>query len=287
MNRVQVRQQILTCKACALHATCRSPVPFRGPSPNSLMVIGEAPGKKEDEEGKPFVGPSGALATSWLGRAGISPDSIAWANVVSCFPNRTPTSQEVIQCGHNRDAQINLVRPSHVLLFGGVALSAWWNLRIGVLRGSWWKGTVEGLDYRPWFLATWHPSAVLRNRTLEPEAIRDVMKFKITATNNLYVPPPFLCIDCGDYADVWRDHTGKDVTNLPGEESDGSLAWCQKHDDFRMGKTGRGRSGNGSTSQTETTPTRGRKRQGSSKSGVGSRRPQQIAMDIAREQGDR
>lgn len=205
------------------------------------MVVGEAPGKREDEEGKPFVGPSGELATAILSRANLRPDSVAWANVVSCFPNRTPTSDEVSKCSGNLAAQISIVHPNYVLLFGGVALSAWWNLRIGILRGQFWKGAVEGLDYRPWFLATWHPSAVLRNHTLEREMFADVLKFRIRAERADYIPPPYTCIECGGYANVWRNHKGEDVTNEPGELSDGSLGWCQKHDDFRMGKAGKGR----------------------------------------------
>jgi DNA polymerase len=209
------------------------------------MVIGEAPGRTEDEENKPFVGPSGKLAESWLTKAGLNVDDVAWANVVCCFPNRTPTSDEVAACSRNLAAQFSVVRPSHVLLFGGVALSAWWGLRIGILRGLWWKGRVDGLDYRPWFLATWHPSAVLRNRGLENEAFADVVKFKVRASSHSssssYIAPSYSCIECGDWAVTWRDHTGRDVTDVAGEESDGSLAWCQKHDDLRTGKGGRGR----------------------------------------------
>jgi len=203
VNRVEVRKQILTCTSCSLVTQCRAPVPFRGPTPSKLLVLGEAPGKQEDEQGKPFVGPSGRLVESWLVTAGIDVDTVTWANAVSCFPNRTPTAGEVALCSSNRDAQISLARPTHVLIFGGVALSAWWSIRIGVLRGTWWKGNVEGLDYRPWFLATWHPSAVLRNRTLEREARADVLKWKVRATsNNSFIPPPYTCLDCGGYADV-------------------------------------------------------------------------------------
>jgi len=242
MNRVEVKKQILTCQRCSLHATCTRPVPFRGPSPARIMVVGEAPGRQEDEQGSPFVGPSGQLLDRWLADSRVPIEDTALANAVSCYPNRTPTPHEVAACHPNLHDQMALARPEYVLVVGGVALSAWWkDQRIGVLRGRWWKGEVDGLDYRPWFLATWHPSAVLRNSTLGKEATADVFKFSLRVRFGGFIPPPFQCLNCEDFATAWRNHKGEDVTDITGERSDGSLAWCQKHDDFRMGKAGQGR----------------------------------------------
>lgn len=241
MQRVEVRKQILTCSACSLRASCQSPVPFRGPSPARILVLGEAPGRQEDNETRPFVGPSGKLAEYYLERAGLAPETVAWANAVCCFPNRAPTTAEIRACSHNLAAQFQAIRPEYVLVLGGVALSVFWNLRIGVLRGKWWKATVEGLDYRPWFLATWHPAAILRNRTLDAEARGDVMRFSVVSKAGLQPKLPFLCVECGQIMAVLRDNTGRDVSDVVGEGSDGALAWCQKHDDFRMGKAGKGR----------------------------------------------
>ena len=71
---------------------------MRGPTPTRIAVVGEAPGAVEDREGKPFVGPSGMAAARWLTEAGVNVDDIAWLNVVSCYPNRTPNPREVEAC---------------------------------------------------------------------------------------------------------------------------------------------------------------------------------------------
>src|SRR5437879_6356469 len=165
--RVEVRRSVTNCTSCGLYRDCRSPVPFSGPSPARIAVVGEAPGEKEDQECRPFVGPSGQLAHAWVAKLGLS-DEVAWVNVVSCYPHRTPTRQEVDACRGNLERQLGLLAPTYLLLLGGVAVSSWWpKILMGEIRGLWWRAKLRGMDSPPWALSTWHPAAVLRNRHLQ------------------------------------------------------------------------------------------------------------------------
>src|SRR5690348_13183174 len=116
LQRKLVRDQIKSCRECALGDKCSSPIPFHGTSPSSIAVVGEAPGKYEDIQHRPFVGPAGKLAHSWLDRAGIDSENVAWLNVVCCFPNRTPTGNEIAACRNNLAAQLDTIRPDFLLV---------------------------------------------------------------------------------------------------------------------------------------------------------------------------
>lgn len=258
LSRSQVRNSVEGCRNCALCDTGSGPIPFRGPSPTKVVVIGEAPGKMEDAVRRPFVGPSGVLAERTLSSAGIDCASVTWLNVVSCFPNRTPTSREVDACRGNLHAQLSLIQPQYCLVLGGVAVSAWWpNIRMGDIRGMWWKGRVEGgadrgsgiggMDDRPWMMGTWHPSAVLRNGGLESsrgkEFAADVARFRvgIAAEGMSYLNRFRLmwnkgCVVGGEEAEVWLDHD-----NTVNDDVLGGLGYCRKHFEVLQGKAGGGK----------------------------------------------
>lgn len=188
---------------------------FSGPAPSHIAVVGEAPGKTENEMGKPFVGPSGAKARDWLSLSGVDPEDVAWLNVVSCFPNRTPTKEEVRVCRGNLDAQLDLIAPEYILVLGGVAVSSWWpQQRIGELRGLWWSAKY-GEGRKALALATWHPAATLRNPSLETEARLDVARFRL-GLEVLTFNREMMCLKgCGEKAVSWDDEKG--------------LGWCLRH----------------------------------------------------------
>lgn len=219
LARLQIRQQIHSCTACQLHSVATKPVPFYGPSPSEIAIIGEAPGKYEDVLNRPFVGPSGQLAHKWLADAGIT-DEVAWLNVVSCYPNRTPTPREVAACDHNLRGQLAVIRPDFCLLLGGVAVSAIHkDLRLGEVRGLWWRLPYVSRNEESceaWALATWHPSAVLRNRSLQQEVTADIARFR-----GLSPLISVKCVKC----------KGEPVTEWVGD-----IGYCHKHNLFRQGK---------------------------------------------------
>ena len=125
------------------------------------MLIGEAPGADEDNQGLPFVGRSGRLLSELLEQAELDEDKDLYiCNVIKCRPpnNRKPTSDEIKQCRPWLEEQIALVNPSLVLLAGATALQAVLGIKSGIskLRGQWHEQ--EGKAFMPVF----HPSYLLR-----------------------------------------------------------------------------------------------------------------------------
>ena len=127
-----------------------------------LMIIGEAPGAKEEEIGEPFVGRSGKLLDKLLQNAGIDINQdVYFCNVVKCRPpkNRRPTKIEIQENLPWLYQQIKLVNPSVIVLVGATALEAILKIKspISILRGEWidWEGKLV--------MPVFHPSYLLRN----------------------------------------------------------------------------------------------------------------------------
>ena len=131
-----------------------------------LMIIGEAPGAKEEEIGEPFVGRSGKLLDKLLQNAGIDINQdVYFCNVVKCRPpkNRRPTKIEIQENLPWLYQQIKLVKPSVIVLVGATALEAILKIKspISILRGEWidWEGKLV--------MPVFHPSYLLRNPSKE------------------------------------------------------------------------------------------------------------------------
>ena len=131
-----------------------------------LMIIGEAPGAKEEEIGEPFVGRSGKLLDKLLQKAGIDINQdVYFCNVVKCRPpkNRRPTKIEIQENLPWLYQQIKLVNPSVIVLVGATALEAILKIKspISILRGEWidWEGKLV--------MPVFHPSYLLRNPSKE------------------------------------------------------------------------------------------------------------------------
>ena len=138
----------------------------RGNPQASLMMIGEAPGAKEEEVGKPFVGRSGKLLDKLLQNAGIDINlDVYFCNVVKCRPpkNRRPTKPEIQENLPWLYQQIKIVNPKIILLVGATALVAILKNKspISILRGNWiyWDGRLV--------MPIFHPAYLLRNQSKE------------------------------------------------------------------------------------------------------------------------
>ena len=129
------------------------------------MIVGEAPGKNEDEGGKPFIGRSGELLDKFLATANLHRDEVYITNAVLCRPpnNKTPTKSQIKKCNEYLLARIKLVRPKIIITLGAVALQAVAGLTgIRKLRG-------KPIQYNDMFiLPTYHPAFVLRDAKFEP-----------------------------------------------------------------------------------------------------------------------
>jgi uracil-DNA glycosylase len=120
MNRREFQKKVMICEWCALSKTRSKVVPGEGSARAQIMFIGEAPGKKEDETGRPFVGAAGKFLEEMLAIIKLKREDVFIANVVKCRPpeNRDPTPEEVAACWPWLLAQIKLIRPKLIVTLG-------------------------------------------------------------------------------------------------------------------------------------------------------------------------
>ena len=122
----RLRTQIESCEGCVLAQSRLNAVPWSGPIPAELAVLGEAPGAQEDKEGSPFVGRAGKLLDTALKGAGIDRDKTFVFNSVCCRPpgNRNPSADEQEACRPFYEKQLQAANPLIVVLAGNSALEA-------------------------------------------------------------------------------------------------------------------------------------------------------------------
>ncbi|MEC0209196.1 uracil-DNA glycosylase [Paenibacillus ehimensis] len=132
-----------------------------GPEHARLLLIGEAPGEKEAETGRPFVGNSGRLLDKYLQEADLLREEAYVTNVIKVRPpgNRTPRISEVKEAMPVLLRQIELIRPAVIVCLGSIALQAVLDrkAKITEIRGVWQEK--DGIRIMP----TYHPSAVFRD----------------------------------------------------------------------------------------------------------------------------
>lgn len=157
------------CGQCKLHLTCRSPyMPAYVPSgwTSELLIVGEAPGAEEDQEGRQFVGKAGKVLWTLLNEAGFSPAQVATTNANRCRPekNATPTMTQVRACRPYLMEEILALKPRWVLATGNNAIRALFNDGRKEVKRSrqraysaveFWGEEYEGIS----FACTYHPSA--------------------------------------------------------------------------------------------------------------------------------
>lgn len=167
----QLLQEIDSCNRCALRTGCQRVVPGEGNPHAEILFIGEGPGGEEDRQGRPFVGPAGALLTKMIHAIGMERTDAYICNVVKCRPpqNRTPLPEEAEACLPFLRQQVALVRPRIIVLLGATAAryTIGPDVRITRDRGQW----VERKGV--WMMPTYHPSALLRNEAYKRPAWED------------------------------------------------------------------------------------------------------------------
>ena len=121
---------------CSLKATAKSLCFYRGAAQARLMLIGEAPGRDEDQQGKPFVGRAGQLLDKMLAAIALTEENVHITNIVYWRPpgNRTPTPQEAQVCRPFLERQVELVAPDVVVLLGGAAAKHIFDVPEGIMR---------------------------------------------------------------------------------------------------------------------------------------------------------
>ena len=136
---------------CSLKATAKNLCFYRGLPKARLMLVGEAPGRDEDLEGKPFVGRAGQLLDKMLAAIQLTEQDVHITNIVYWRPpgNRTPTPQEAQVCRPFLERQVELVAPDLIVLLGGAAAKHLLEVADGIMRirGKWRDiqiGSVQG-----------------------------------------------------------------------------------------------------------------------------------------------
>ena len=162
---------------CGLKATAKSLCFYRGAAKARVMVIGEAPGRDEDLEGKPFVGRAGQMLDKMLAAIGLDEAHVHITNVVYWRPpgNRPPTPIETQICQPFLERQIELVAPDILLCVGGAAAKQVLDTAEGImrLRGKWREVASGERTVRA--MATLHPAYLLRTPAAKRMAWRDLM----------------------------------------------------------------------------------------------------------------
>jgi DNA polymerase len=156
------------CVKCNLSKT-RTQVVYGVGNPNAdLMFIGEAPGRDEDEQGKPFVGRAGQLLTDIIKAMKLTRDDVYISNVVKCRPpeNRNPEPEELDACRPYIRQQVGIIKPRVIVTLGKFALQSLTEKAYGItaVRGKWLE--YNGVKVMP----TYHPAYLLRT----PSAKKDV-----------------------------------------------------------------------------------------------------------------
>ena len=167
-------------EGCSLKATAKNLCFYRGRPQAPLMLIGAAPGRDADLEGKPFVGRAGQLLDRMLAAIGLSEREAHITNIVYWRPpgNRTPTPQEAQVCRPFLERQIELVAPAIIVLLGGAAAKHIFGVADGIMRirGKWRE--LEFGNSKARALATLHPAYLLRAPAAKRLAWRDLLTVK-------------------------------------------------------------------------------------------------------------
>ena len=182
----KIREKCLSCQKCDLHKT-RTNIVFSGGIPNSkLMLIGEAPGYYEDQQGEPFVGKAGQLLDRIFASVGLSRQKDVYiCNTLKCRPpdNRDPLPEEKEACREYLDAQIEILKPRIILLCGRVAVNSMLNTNQGItkVRGKWFEG-----PHFSKMMPIFHPSYLLRNDSREKGSPKWLMWQDIQEIKKVY-----------------------------------------------------------------------------------------------------
>ncbi len=157
----KIASEVRGCLLCKLSRSRKNAVPGEGQLPAKIMLIGEAPGKNEDEKGQPFVGAAGKALDLALEKSGIPRQSVFITNIAKCRPpdNRIPEPEEQIACRPYLDRQISLISPQIICILGNTAYSS----LLGGKSVMADRGKILKRDGQK-YLITIHPAAAIYNR---------------------------------------------------------------------------------------------------------------------------
>ena len=169
----ELNNQILNCEKCKLYKTRINVVAGEGNSKADIMFIGEAPGRKEDESGLPFVGSAGKILDELIQSIGLQRSDIYIANVVKCRPpkNRDPLPEEIDSCREWLDRQVEIIKPKLIVLLGRHSMDRFLpNRKISIDHGK--PKRLDGQVYYP----VYHPAATIYRKQVLEDLKEDFLK---------------------------------------------------------------------------------------------------------------
>ncbi|MBI2104152.1 MAG: uracil-DNA glycosylase [Candidatus Omnitrophica bacterium] len=172
----RLAREVERCRRCTLYRTRTHAVVSDGSPHARLVFIGEAPGRDEDLQGKPFVGAAGKLLTKMIEAMGLAREAVYICNVLKDRPpgNRTPLPEEVEACLPFLQEQLAIIRPAVICTLGAVAAKALLGPHVAITKV---RGEVREYQGVP-LVPTFHPAYLLRNPDAKRYAWADLKKVK-------------------------------------------------------------------------------------------------------------
>ena len=169
----EISHVIHDCSKCGLSYSRKNTVPGEGPANAEILLIGEAPGFFENEQGRPFVGQAGKYLEELLHKVGLKREEVFITNVVKCRPpsNRDPQEEELTACRDFLDRQIRAINPHIIITLGRHSMARYCtDAKISLIHGKavWIKGQM--------IVAMYHPAAGLHQPNLKPAIEKDFLK---------------------------------------------------------------------------------------------------------------
>jgi len=178
LNNLQVK--IKNISNCELKNNAKQIVFSDGNFKSSIMIVGEGPGQKEDELGKPFVGDAGHLLNKMLAAINLKRESIYITNVVNYRPpnNRKPEPAEINRYSEFLREHISIIEPKILILMGSTAMEALFGSKIKISkeRGVWKEVIINNKTYLT--MITFHPAYLLRQADQKKYSWSDLKKIK-------------------------------------------------------------------------------------------------------------
>ncbi len=176
-----IQKMVISCTKCDLCKSRTNAVPGIGNGNSDVVFVGEAPGRNEDLQGKPFVGTAGQILSEALAHAGFSREDVYITNVVKCRPpnNRQPLTEERSACRPYLSKELEIIKPKIICILGNTAYSS-------LLGGSAItknRGKIIKNNGQFYFI-TVHPAAVIYNPSLR-QVLKDDFVFLASILDNL------------------------------------------------------------------------------------------------------
>ncbi len=175
----EVAAEVRACRRCRLHEQRTQAVPGEGHPSTEVLFVGEGPGLNEDRQGRPFVGPAGALLDELLARVGWRREEVFITNIVKCRPpgNRDPEPDEIAACAPFLRRQVEILDPALVVTLGRHSMARFMpGAKIGSAHGTVRPAPPETGVRDALVFAMYHPAAALHQASLRPILEADMLR---------------------------------------------------------------------------------------------------------------